>query len=106
MSTVATACPGLAPAQPITLRCYDRSTGKRTYSARYRKIFGQPVVELELALHRFDWSDRAKQAGIKRDALYLVRPDGYVALASAEQQVRQLKSYVARFHLDFAKTPP
>ncbi len=61
--------------------------------------------ELNLPLHHFAWSDGAKEAGIKRDALYLVRPDGYVALASAEQDVSQLQSYVARFRLCFAKTP-
>jgi predicted GTPase len=53
-------------------------------------------------LHRFAWSDGAKEAGIKRDALYLVRPDGYVALASAEQSMNHLKSYVGRFRLYFA----
>ncbi len=61
--------------------------------------------ELNLPLHHFAWTDGAKGAGIKRDALYLVRPDGYVALASAEQHASQLKSYVARFRLCFPKTP-
>ncbi len=59
--------------------------------------------ELNLPLHRFAWSEGARGAGIKRDALYLVRPDGYVALASAEQNVSQLKSYVGRFRLCFGE---
>ncbi len=59
--------------------------------------------EFNLPLHRFAWSEGAKQAGIKRDALYLVRPDGYVALASAAQNVSELKSYIGRFCLCFAE---
>ncbi len=60
--------------------------------------------ELSLPLHRFGWSDGAKHAGIERDALYLVRPDGYVALASAEQNASELKSYAGRFGLRFAQS--
>ena len=57
--------------------------------------------EMGLALHCFAWSDRATKAGFKRDALYLIRPDGYVALASAEQSVSQLRLFVDRFRLRF-----
>jgi 2-polyprenyl-6-methoxyphenol hydroxylase-like FAD-dependent oxidoreductase len=58
--------------------------------------------QLNLPLHRFAWGDGAKEAGLKRDALYLIRPDGYVALASAEQNGSTLKSYADRFGLSFA----
>ncbi len=34
-----------------------------------------------LPLHRFDWSSEHETAGLARDALYLIRPDTYVALA-------------------------
>jgi 2-polyprenyl-6-methoxyphenol hydroxylase-like FAD-dependent oxidoreductase len=57
--------------------------------------------ELRLPLHVFMWSDSAKEAGIKRDSLCLVRPDGYVAFASSEQNVNALRSFVERFHLRF-----
>ncbi len=57
--------------------------------------------ELDLPLHAFAWSDGAKDAGLKRDALYLVRPDGYIALASFEQSVSKLRTFVERFHLRF-----
>lgn len=33
-------------------------------------------------LQRFGWSDGCAQAGLKENAAYLVRPDGYVAVAS------------------------
>jgi len=57
--------------------------------------------DLQLPLHSFPWSDRANDAGLKKDALYRVRPDGYVALASLEQNSRELRSFVEQFHLRF-----
>ncbi|MGH2585654.1 MAG: FAD-dependent monooxygenase [Dehalococcoidia bacterium] len=50
-----------------------------------------------LALHEFTWSDQAQVAGLRRDALYLVRPDGYVALAEADQDTEQLQRFLAKF---------
>lgn len=50
-----------------------------------------------LALHTFGWSDHVAKAGLKRDAIYLVRPDGYVALADAGQDTGSLQSYLSRF---------
>ena len=59
--------------------------------------------ELDLPLHVFAWSESAKDAGLKRDAAYLIRPDGYVALASFEQSVSKLRTFVERFHLRFQR---
>ncbi len=42
--------------------------------------------ELVLPLHAFAWNDGVKDTGFKRDALYLVRPDGYIALASVRAE--------------------
>jgi hypothetical protein len=57
--------------------------------------------ELGLAVHVFEWSSAADNAGLKRGAAYLVRPDGHVALASPEQSVTKLEAFVDRFHLRF-----
>jgi hypothetical protein len=57
--------------------------------------------ELHLPLHAFALSDRTKNAGIEGNALYLVRPDGYVALASSDQNIGKLKTFVEQFHLLF-----
>lgn len=53
-------------------------------------VYGEPgsaIVDqaerLAIPLHRFGFDDRAQEAGLERDAIYLVRPDGYVALALA-----------------------
>ena len=57
--------------------------------------------ELHLPLHAFSFGDSAKAAGFKRDALHLVRPDGYIALASFEQNASTLMTFVKQFHLRF-----
>ena len=60
-------------------------------------------AELDLPLRAFTWSDGAKDAGLKRSALYLVRPDGYVALASLEQSTSKLRAFADQFQLRFAE---
>lgn len=69
-------------------------------------IYGTAESELRdaaqesgIAFHEFAWSENAEKAGLTRDALYLIRPDGYIALANATQDVEKLKSYLARFGL-------
>jgi len=39
-----------------------------------------------IGLYRYDWCDACQAAGFARDAAYLVRPDGYVALADRAAQ--------------------
>jgi hypothetical protein len=53
-------------------------------------VYGEPredvaatCAALDLALFRFPWRDAMRHARLERGALYLVRPDGYVALASS-----------------------
>jgi hypothetical protein len=56
---------------------------------------------VDLPLVKFDWSEAAASAGLARSALYLVRPDGYVALAAERDAATALSDYVARFSLRF-----
>ena len=53
--------------------------------------------DLDLPLHSFAWQDVMKRAGIARGALYLVRPDGYIALAAKENAAASLRAYAAAF---------
>ena len=53
-------------------------------------VYGTPTDDvvragagLHVPLHVFAWTDAARHAGFERDAVYLVRPDGYVALAAS-----------------------
>jgi 2-polyprenyl-6-methoxyphenol hydroxylase-like FAD-dependent oxidoreductase len=64
------------------------------------------AAEAGLPLYRFDWSEAAARAGLERDALYLIRPDGYIGLAAAGDPAPALAAYRARFGLDFAEAAP
>jgi len=47
-----------------------------------------------LSLHVFSWRATIARAGLTRNAAYLVRPDGYVALAEPEAGAAKLKAYL------------
>jgi 2-polyprenyl-6-methoxyphenol hydroxylase-like FAD-dependent oxidoreductase len=53
--------------------------------------------DLGLPLHVFP----RETAGLEKDALYLIRPDGYVALASTGDSAGALREYATRHHLGF-----
>jgi hypothetical protein len=50
--------------------------------------------ERRLPLHIFPWRPEMKLAGLRRNAAYLVRPDGYVGLADAEGSAASVASYL------------
>lgn len=72
-------------------------------------VYGRPfppvreaVAARGLPLHAFDWSDAARHAGLREDAAYLIRPDGYVGLALPEQAPAALNAYLDRHGLRFS----
>src|SRR5471032_56074 len=72
-------------------------------------VYGQPSAllgaaarEVSLPLHVYPWSDAAAEAGLLRDAAYLIRPDMHVALALPRQELDTLRNLVERYHLRFA----
>jgi 2-polyprenyl-6-methoxyphenol hydroxylase-like FAD-dependent oxidoreductase len=48
----------------------------------------------KLPLHVFPWRSEMGPAGLQRNAVYLIRPDGYVALADPEGSARAITSYL------------
>lgn len=62
--------------------------------------------ELKLPLHIFPWDEPARHAGLRRDAAYLLRPDGHVALALPDRQIPQLNAFIDHFKLRFNAHPP
>jgi 2-polyprenyl-6-methoxyphenol hydroxylase-like FAD-dependent oxidoreductase len=50
-------------------------------------------AEVGLPLHHFDWQRSMRRAGFQRSALYVIRPDGYVALADPRANPRRLRWY-------------
>ncbi len=57
--------------------------------------FERAIAGTGIALHRFDWADAAGKAGLVRNAAYLVRPDGHVALASETQDAARFEAYIS-----------
>jgi 2-polyprenyl-6-methoxyphenol hydroxylase-like FAD-dependent oxidoreductase len=47
-----------------------------------------------IPLHHYDWSPEHEKAGLARDALYLIRPDTYVALAEASGSAPAVERYL------------
>lgn len=67
-------------------------------------VFGAPSSGVEdlckrfgIALQRFDWCADGGAAGFARNASYLVRPDGYVAVAANAEQTAALERYLTKF---------
>jgi 2-polyprenyl-6-methoxyphenol hydroxylase-like FAD-dependent oxidoreductase len=56
-------------------------------------------ARLGLPVHVFAWTPAAESAGFAKDAVYLVRPDGYVAYASAEQDLSAIERQLSRFKI-------
>ena len=52
----------------------------------------QACADRDLPMHTFAWRDSMRESGLKRNAGYLIRPDGYVALAGVS--ARNLGSYL------------
>jgi 2-polyprenyl-6-methoxyphenol hydroxylase-like FAD-dependent oxidoreductase len=64
-------------------------------------VYGEPSRALrtlcearQLPLHVFAWQAQMRHCGLQRNALYLVRPDGYVALAAEQGRLRGLCDYL------------
>ncbi len=70
------------------------------------QVYGQPGIQvretcerLDVPVHAFGWNGDAERAGFARDATYLIRPDGYVALALGGNDVAPFEAYVKRIGL-------
>jgi hypothetical protein len=64
-------------------------------------VYGEAPDELKricsdraLPLHIFRWQTGMAHAGLRRNAVYLVRPDGYVGLVESRSTVGSVASYL------------
>jgi len=71
-------------------------------------VYGAPApavtdtcTALGVPLHTFAWTDGAKKVGLEENAVYLIRPDGYVGLAAAADDANALREYARAHELRF-----
>ena len=57
--------------------------------------------QLSLTLVTFAFTQKALAAGLVKDALYLIRPDGHVGFASPSQNVTALQEYLSAQQISF-----
>jgi hypothetical protein len=64
-------------------------------------VYGEARPEIQavcdgrkVALHVFPWRSEISRTGLRRDAVYLVRPDGYIALADPTGNAAAVTSYL------------
>jgi hypothetical protein len=58
-----------------------------------RPEVAEACAQLQIPLHHFAWQSEMGRVGLHRAALYLVRPDGYIALADQEANDKRLRIY-------------
>ena len=64
-------------------------------------VYGDAASEIravcadrQLPMHVFPWRPEMRRTGLRRNAVYLLRPDGYVALANPEGSAMAVASYL------------
>lgn len=62
----------------------------------------QLCAQRNIPMHTFLWSDQALAAGLKKDAVYVVRPDGHVGLAAQQSDYNKIAAYLAKWHIQKA----
>jgi 2-polyprenyl-6-methoxyphenol hydroxylase-like FAD-dependent oxidoreductase len=69
-------------------------------------VYGDPTPGLralagdrKIPLHVFPWDAAMRQTGLKRNAAYLIRPDGYIGLADAAGSAVAIGTYLSEKNL-------
>ncbi|HEX4044947.1 MAG TPA: FAD-dependent monooxygenase [Gammaproteobacteria bacterium] len=57
------------------------------------------LQKLHLTLNVYPWDKQAENAGLQKDAMYLIRPDGYTALVCANQDAQVLENFLTRYKI-------
>ena len=69
-------------------------------------VYGEAANDLQkncsdrvLPLHAFPWLADMAHAGLHRNAAYLVRPDGYIAIVAAQSRAGRIADYLDAHHI-------
>jgi flavin-dependent dehydrogenase len=88
----------------VRVRIVDKTAEAGTTSravAVQAHVYGAAEPEIQavcderrLPLHVFPWRGEMGRTGLRRDTVYLVRPDGYVALVNSDGGAAAVASYL------------
>jgi 2-polyprenyl-6-methoxyphenol hydroxylase-like FAD-dependent oxidoreductase len=77
------------------VHCYGKM------SSKLQDFFTDKMIPLFI----FEWSAAAKKAGYLENAIYIVRPDGYVGLADPQEDFERLSTYTNQYIQPNKNTP-
>lgn len=60
--------------------------------------------QVGVVVEHFNWHETYAQFGLAQNALYLIRPDGYVALASSNNHLANLQSWYVKSKITFKRS--
>jgi len=81
----------------------DNFTGLTTMKWQAHIYGNTPVGIRELCdkrgikLHVFPWGNAAKEAGLQENAIYIIRPDGYVGFAGTDADTAKIAAYMDKW---------
>jgi hypothetical protein len=58
-----------------------------------------------LKLHVFPWNREAQDAGLLRNAAYIIRPDGHVAIVDSKGDPGRIADYLKNWTMSACKEP-
>jgi len=66
-----------------------------------KAAFVNNARDMGIPVHLFAADEAVKKAGIKPNSAFLIRPDGYIAFATCDQDVKPLKQFIEKNMLRF-----
>jgi 2-polyprenyl-6-methoxyphenol hydroxylase-like FAD-dependent oxidoreductase len=93
--------PWISEPQSDNHKCLQRMNWQVHIYGDASPAFVSEVKALGVDLYAFPDKASARKAGIKPDGAYLIRPDGYVALAMRRQDATPLKNFIEKHGLVF-----
>jgi len=52
-------------------------------------------------LHIFEWTEAAKKAGLNKNSLYVIRPDGYIGMANRNADIQKITAYMDQWGIRY-----
>jgi 2-polyprenyl-6-methoxyphenol hydroxylase-like FAD-dependent oxidoreductase len=80
----------------IVLQSLDWQIHVYGLPASFLKELGR---QFDIPVHEFQWNEDAREKGLEKNAAYLVRPDGYIAVAAPAQDIVTLKNFIHKISL-------